>query len=55
ETILEKYNLKPEECVFLDDNENNIRGAKECGLNTVHVKDHEYAVEELKKLLEKTE
>ncbi|MCR4782797.1 MAG: HAD family phosphatase, partial [Lachnospiraceae bacterium] len=23
ETILEKYNLKPEECVFLDDNENN--------------------------------
>ncbi|WP_051524616.1 HAD family hydrolase [Pseudobutyrivibrio sp. MD2005] len=51
--IIEKYNLVPSECVFIDDTERNIIGARECGLNAVHAKDknHEIAVKELEALL----
>ena len=51
--ILEKYNLKAEECVFIDDSERNVIGARECGLYAVHAKDrnHDIAVTELEKLL----
>ncbi len=51
--ILEKYNLKAEECVFIDDSERNVIGARECGLFAVHAKNknHDIAVTELEKLL----
>ena len=33
-TFLEKYGLKGDECLFIDDREDNIEGAKKAGLNT---------------------
>ncbi len=35
--ILEKYNIKPNELLFLDDNQSNIDGAKKLGINTIKV------------------
>lgn len=35
--LLERYNLKPEESVFIDDNPKNIEVAKSLGFQTVHV------------------
>lgn len=32
--LLNKYNLIPEECLFIDDNQNNINIAKELGFIT---------------------
>ncbi len=52
--IIEKYNLVPEECVFIDDSEPNVIAARECGLNAVWAKDkdHEIALKELEALLQ---
>ena len=33
-TFLDKYGLKGEECLFVDDREDNVEGAKEAGMNT---------------------
>jgi len=38
--VLEQLNLKPEQCVFVDDQLRNINGALECGLKTVHFNVH---------------
>lgn len=35
EYILDKYGLKAEECLFIDDLERNVRGAEEVGINAV--------------------
>lgn len=35
EYLLEKYNLVPEECLFIDDREENVNGAKRAGMNAV--------------------
>ena len=53
EFILNKYNLKAEECVFIDDKEENVNAARECGLYAVQAKDknHDIAVEGLEALL----
>jgi TatD DNase family protein len=53
-SILEKYNLNPIECVFIDDSERNVIGARECGLYAVHAKDrnHDIAVAGLEELLQ---
>ena len=32
-TFLEKYGLKGEDCLFVDDREDNVRGALEAGMN----------------------
>ena len=32
-TILNRYNLNKEECFFIDDREENIEGAKKCGIS----------------------
>lgn len=50
QTLLEKFRLKPEECVFLDDNEKNIIAAREAGIHAIHFKSKEQAEEELEKL-----
>lgn len=50
QTLLEKFQLKPEECVFLDDNEKNIIAAREAGIHAIHFKNKEQAEEELAKL-----
>ena len=49
--IIDKYELDPTECVFLDDRLDNCEAARECGMNAVQVTDHETAVEGLEKLL----
>ncbi len=35
--ILDKYNIKPEELLFLDDSKTNIEGASRLGINTITV------------------
>lgn len=51
EYLLKKYNLKAEECVFLDDREANIKGAEAVGIQCIVVKTQEQARTDLKKLL----
>ena len=53
--LLERYALKAEECVFLDDTEKNIIGAQTVGIQGILFRNREQAMEELKKLGVKTE
>jgi len=47
---LEKLgNLLPEECLFIDDQDNNINAAKELGFNIIQFEDAEQLKRELKK------
>ncbi len=39
--VLKDTKLKAEECIFVDDNENNIKSAKQLGFKTVHYKSFE--------------
>ncbi len=50
ETLLERFSLKAEECVFLDDNVRNVAAARELGIHTIHFTTREAAIEELKVL-----
>ncbi len=50
ELLLQRYDLKAEECVFLDDTEKNILGAREAGLFGIVFKNKEQAVDELRGL-----
>lgn len=47
---LEKALAKPEECVFVDDQEENLEAAKELGFNTILFKNNEQLLKELKDL-----
>lgn len=47
-TLLTKYGLKAEECVFLDDRQVNIDGAKAQGMEGIVFTSYEEAVERLK-------
>ncbi len=49
--LLDKYGLKAEECVFLDDRAENIAAARKLGLYGVEVKTYEQAQKELITLL----
>lgn len=49
--LLENYELKAEECVFVDDNGKNIQAARELGFRTVHFENYEQAHEALEELL----
>ncbi len=48
--LLKTYDLKPEECIFIDDMEINIEGAKVLGIDGIVCKDHTTVREELKKI-----
>ncbi len=37
--LVSRFGLKAEECVFIDDNENNVRGAREAGWHAVRFHD----------------
>ncbi len=50
EALLEKYQIDPEQAVFLDDVEENLEGARAFGIRTIHVTSHEKAIEGLQKL-----
>lgn len=53
EIICERYQINPSEAVFLDDNEANVIGSREFGLNTIHFKNYEQGRCELETLLAK--
>lgn len=50
QTLFEKFSLKPEECVFLDDLPANIEGAKKAGMHGIVFTELEDALAELKKI-----
>lgn len=51
-TLLDKYNLVPEECVFMDDLPRNIEAGKKAGMHGIVFTGKEAAMESLKKLEE---
>lgn len=53
--LFARYDLNPKECVFIDDNADNISAAKSLGLNTVHFKGYERAREELDSIIKREE
>ena len=55
ELLLSRYGLNAEECVFLDDTEKNIIGARAVGIQGILFQDRIQAVAELQKLGVKTE
>ena len=46
--ILNRYHLKPEETLFIDDFEPNVKAAQAIGINTIHFKGYEEIRERLK-------
>lgn len=50
EVLLERYSIKAEETVFIDDNINNIEMAKKLGFITIHLQPQTVLEEELNKL-----
>ncbi|MCQ3035172.1 MAG: HAD family phosphatase [Bacilli bacterium] len=46
--LLEKYNLNPEECIFLDDRERNCEGARKVGIKSIVYK---HNVDEIYKII----
>ena len=49
--LIDKYDLDPARCVFLDDLEENLATARELGIHTILVRDHEQAAADLQKML----
>ena len=47
QALIDKYDLKPEECVFVDDLLINVEAAKALGFHIVHAVTHEVALEGL--------
>ena len=43
--------IRPGECVFIDDNEANIKAADTFGIKTVHFKNYDQAYKELNDIL----
>ena len=48
--LLERYDIRPEEAVFLDDTLKNVEGAERLGIHGIHFRGLEQAKEELEKL-----
>lgn len=48
--LLDRYGLKAEECVFLDDTEKNLPPARELGIHTILFRNKEQGMRELEKL-----
>ena len=46
----ERFNLKPQQAVFIDDSEENIKAAKSLGLHSIHFKNPESLRQELQAL-----
>lgn len=48
--LIDRYDLVPEECVFMDDTPANLTGAEKFGIHTIHFINQAQAVAELRKL-----
>ena len=51
ELLLERYGLCADECVFIDDLEENVKAARLCGINGIVFKNYEQAKKELNDML----
>ena len=49
-TLLDRYGLKADECVFMDDVEENCEGARRCGIHAIRFENLKQAAAELEKL-----
>ncbi|MBH1940589.1 HAD family phosphatase [Mobilitalea sibirica] len=49
QALIDKYNIIPQEAVFLDDTKVNVEAAKVLGFQTIHVTSHQEIRNELKK------
>lgn len=49
--LLDKYNLKAEECIFFDDREENTEAARKLGIEAITVTSREFLLDVLDKLL----
>lgn len=54
QTLLERYGLKANECIFLDDNRANVEAARALGIYGIVVSDYEQANSELNRVLNST-
>ena len=52
--LLQRYNLNPSECVFVDDSEVNIKGGEACGIAGIRFENAEQVRQDLFRLLENT-
>ena len=50
-TLLDTYDLKEEECVFIDDRKENVEAAKKLGFHGIRFESYEQAAGDLEKLL----
>jgi len=46
--MLDKLQLKPQECLFIDDSKTNTDAAERLGINTIHFKTPEQAISEMR-------
>ena len=46
--LIDRYDLKAEECVFMDDTPRNLEGAAKFGIHTIHFRTQAQAIEELR-------
>ena len=52
EMTLERLGLPAEACLFIDDLDPNIEGAREVGMRAVHFRDNEQAIAEIRQHLD---
>ena len=52
ECICEKYGLDKKECIFIDDHEANVTGARDFGMQAILFKDYEQARQEVEQFIE---
>ena len=48
ETTLNRFNIKAEQSIFIDDNSRNIEAAEALGINGIHFKNSKFLIEQLK-------
>lgn len=53
QTLMEKYSLIPEECVFLDDTQANVKAARDAGMQGIVFESYFQAREELERVLDR--
>ncbi len=53
--LIAKYDLKPDECIFIDDNQNNLITAESLGFHTVLCKDYLQARKQIQQIMKQEE